>query len=52
VTAARAAAGFAYEIAPMPVRYEHEFAVRSRPEGQILVLEIAVTVCGPAFCLR
>jgi hypothetical protein len=34
------------------VRYEHEFAVRSRPEGQILVLEIAVTVCGPAFCLR
>jgi hypothetical protein len=34
------------------VRYEHEFAVRSRPEGQILVLELDVTVCGPGFCVR
>jgi hypothetical protein len=33
------------------VRYEHEFSVRSRPEGQIVVLEIAVAVCGPEFCV-
>jgi hypothetical protein len=34
------------------VRYEHEFAVRSRPLGQIVVLEIAAAVCGPDFCVR
>jgi hypothetical protein len=43
-------------IAPLrtrvTLRYEHEFAVRSRPEGQILVLEIDITVCGPGFCVR
>ncbi len=29
------------------VRYEHDFAVRSRPEGQILVLEMAVAAWDP-----